>query len=239
MSSVHHTQPCCDPKCNNKTQLIQGNHCCLYCRGHMHVWCGIDAPGQEEGFGQKRICSGCSLSTTSSSSSSTATSLISPLPPPPRPSSRTPARTPAIKKMTDKEFDKFLATLDKKKLPTDFTQRNADTISFNILLLQQIQKDGNLNYAFTTKKGGKQKYFDYLNEVILPIHYDPKEYQFHSKRNLKNKFNDFEKHCVLLGKTMHSTDSTGLEGESLDSDVEMYLKMAASDEVPATKKSKK
>ena len=38
---------------------------------------------------------------------------------------------------------------------------------------------------------------------------------------------------------MHSTDSTGLDGESLDSDVEMYLKMAASDEVPASKKSKK
>ena len=38
---------------------------------------------------------------------------------------------------------------------------------------------------------------------------------------------------------MHSTDSTGLDGESLDSDVEMYLKMAASDEVPVSKKSKK
>ena len=88
-------------------------------------------------------------------------------------------------------------------------------------------------------KGGKQKYFDYLTDAILPMHFDPKEYVFHSKINLKNKFNQFEKHCVKLGKTMHSTDSTGLEGESLVSDVEIYLKMAASDEVPAMRKSKK
>ena len=38
------------------------------------------------------------------------------------------------------------------------------------------------------------------------------------------------------GLKMHSTDSTGAEGETLDSDVEMYLKMEASDDVPAKKK---
>ena len=51
------------------------------------------------------------------------------------------------------------------------------------------------------------------------------------------KFKKFSDFCVKIGKTMHSNDSTGLVGESLDSDVEMYLKMAASDEVPATKPS--
>ena len=119
------------------------------------------------------------------------------------------------------------------------TQRNAETISFNILLLQQIQKDGNLHHALKIKKGGKGRYFHYLADEILPLHFDPKEYLFHKGHNLMIKFNKFCDLCVEIGNTMHSTDSSGLAGETLDADIEMYIKMAANDEVPATKISKK
>jgi hypothetical protein len=119
------------------------------------------------------------------------------------------------------------------------THRNFETISFNLLLLQQIEKDGNLHHAFNTIKGGKGNYFDYLVEKVLPLHFNPKEYQFGTGRNLMLKFNNFIKHCDRIERTMHSTDATGSEGECVDSDVEMFIKLRTSDDVPVTKISKK
>ena len=45
----------------------------------MHVFCGIDAPGQEEGFGQKRVCTECNaIAISSSFFSSDICSVITP-----------------------------------------------------------------------------------------------------------------------------------------------------------------
>ena len=186
MSSVRLTQHCCDPYCTNKKDLIEGNHCCIRCFGHMHVWCGFNAPGQEEGFGQKRICSKCKDASTSFSS--TVASLISP---PPSLSvttntnirSKTPPPFEATKTTAFKPFKKSRMLMPKKKLPTNFTHRDPDTINFNILLLQQIQKDGNLNHALNEAKGGKAEYFKYLNKDVLPLYYDQRDYQYFTHIN--------------------------------------------------------
>ena len=41
-----------------------------------------------------------------------------------------------------------------------------------------------------------------------------------------------------IGQTYHSTDATGIEGETLDEDIEMYLKMQEEDdEIPQKKQN--
>ena len=60
----------------------------------------------------------------------------------------------------------------------DLTKRGATTISFNILVLQQIQKDSNMYDTLKIKKGGMEKYVDYITNKIFPLHYNPKEYSF-------------------------------------------------------------
>ena len=232
------TDYCCEPKCQNKYELITGNHCCLYCRGHMHAFCGKEAPGSIEGSSQKRICSTCQGNT--SSSSLAVASLISP--PPSSSSTSTVDKTnetiPEFEEVSRSSFKPYKPRnlLTKGKLPTNLKSRKEETITFNILLLQQIQLDGNLHHALNIKKGGKAGYFKYINTEILPTHYNPQDYQFFTHINLKDKFNQFEKFAIEEGNKAHSTDITGEEGETLDSDVVMYLKMRESDEVPVKKK---
>jgi hypothetical protein len=234
MSFDKRTKPCCDSNCIVGNSLTQGNHPCFFCKGHMHAFCGKSCPGQEEGFGEKKICSDC-FQKHMNPLSSAPTELVT-IPCPQKPSLADTSNAASEQEPeTTTETNIFI----KDKLPTNFTRRDSKTIHFNMFLLKQIQMDGNFNTAFKTKGGKRTKgdYFDFVADTIIPQHFNPNDYEMNTGRNLLDKFRKFETLANKTGTEFHSTDSTGFDGESIDSDIELYLKMKAEDEDSTKKKT--
>ena len=102
----------------------------------MHVFCGKSCPGQTEGFGEKRICTGCFEKQNNLTSAAPAAEIVPQVIP--HPINPSVADTSNIASEKTNEFIK-------DKLPTNFKKRDSKTIHFNTLLLQQIQIDGNFH----------------------------------------------------------------------------------------------
>jgi hypothetical protein len=225
MSVNRTTKPCCDSKCFANNAATEGHHPCKYCGGFMHAMCGIAYPGDEEGHGARRVCTACQVhhhlihkSIESSSSS-------------PIPSNRNTTSSSSTSSSTTTVIKNM-----KKKLPSNLVNRDADTINFNKIILQQIKSDGNLTYAMHASKGGVCSYFQFLVDDFLPTIFNPNDYVMCNSRTLQAKWKKFTQFAKKIGRTYHSTDITGVEGETLDEDVEMFLSMQEEDDYIPKKK---
>ena len=162
------TRPCVNSKCN----------------GFMHGFCGI-AYNDEEGFGAKRICTSCQDTWCTSVSPSSPLNISSPTT-----DDSLESLQPIVP--TIKNYISTLSTT-KKELPTHLKNRDADTIHFNKVILNQIKADGNLYYAIKKSKGTIANYFTYLVIEIIPKIYDPNEFvMIPSGRILKERFYKFK-----------------------------------------------
>ena len=162
MSIDRSTKPCCDSNCFASNAVTEGHHPCKYCSGFMHIMCSVPYPGDDEGFGQRCICSDCqqdkhtnishsiAIPTESEILTSSSSSSLSS-------QSNANSTSSSTKKTSTNKINKQPI---KKKLPTNLKSRDASTIHFNKLILQQIKNDGNLTYAIQLSKGGVGNYFD-------------------------------------------------------------------------------
>ena len=124
MSIDRSTKPCCDSNCFANNAVTEGHHPCKYCGGFMHSMCGVPYPGDDEGFGQRCICSDCQQNKHTNISHSIAIPTKSELP--------ASSSSSELDGNSSSSSTKNTSTkINKKKLPTNLKSHDASTIHFN------------------------------------------------------------------------------------------------------------